>query len=102
MVYRLSKMGLKTKVLFFCLIWIFSALTAIIGVIFISTAAVIPGTPYRITESNYITNVRINMGQFEAWGVLNYGGLRTIDRGLTSKRNISCKSEIRISKSETN
>ena len=64
-------MGLKTKVLFFCVIWIFSALTAVLGVIFITTAAIIPGTPYEVQENSLISNIRSNMGEWVAWGYEN-------------------------------
>ena len=77
MVYRLSKMSLKTKALFFCMIWIFSAITAIIGVTFIATAAVIPGTPYEIRANPLISSpegIRQKMGNWVAWNYIDEEG----------------------------
>ena len=67
MVYRLSKMKFKTKVLFFCSIWIFSVLLAILGAAFITTAAILPNTPYVIQENPLISDIRDELGPWESW-----------------------------------
>ncbi len=71
MVYRLSKMRFKTKVLFFCVIWIFSAIVATLGAMFITTAAILPSTPYNIQENQLIRDIREDMGPWEQWNYFN-------------------------------
>ena len=71
MVYRLSKMRFKTKVLFFCVIWIFSAIIATVGAMFITTAAILPSTPYNIDESPLIREIRLDMGKWQSWNYFN-------------------------------
>ncbi|MHA1206417.1 MAG: hypothetical protein ACTSSO_02475 [Candidatus Hodarchaeales archaeon] len=67
MVYRLSKMKFKTKILFFCSVWILSVLFAILGAAFITTAAILPNTPYIIRESPIVSNIRDDLGQWQSW-----------------------------------
>ncbi|MHA2344566.1 MAG: hypothetical protein ACXADW_22140 [Candidatus Hodarchaeales archaeon] len=67
MVYRLSKMKFKTKVLFFCSIWIFSVLLAILGAAFITTAAILPNTPYDYQVNPLISDIRDELGPWESW-----------------------------------
>ncbi len=67
MVYRLSKMKFKTKVLFFCSIWIFSVILAITGAAFITTAAILPNTPYDYQENSIISEIRNELGPWQAW-----------------------------------
>lgn len=69
MVYRLTSMSRKTKLTFFCLIWIFSAIFTLIGTSFITTAVILPNTPYDIRESDIIIDIRQEMGP---WRSLNY------------------------------
>lgn len=64
MVYRLTSMTKKTKVTFFCLIWFFSAICAIIGAIFIAIAAILPQTPYEYHPSPVVGQIRQKMGPF--------------------------------------
>ena len=64
MVYRLSTMRNRTKIAFFILIWIFSALCAVVGTIFISTAVILPQTPYEIQENEIVSQIREEMGQW--------------------------------------
>ena len=71
MVYRLSKMRFKTKVLFFCVIWIFSAILAVLGAMFITTAAILPSTPYNIQENQLIRDIRQDMGVWHSWNYFN-------------------------------
>ncbi|MFW9905202.1 MAG: hypothetical protein ACFFFH_12760, partial [Candidatus Thorarchaeota archaeon] len=65
MVYRLTSMNKKTKVGFFCLIWIFSAFCAVVGTLFIATAAILPQTPYEVEPSPLIGEIRQNLGKFQ-------------------------------------
>ena len=65
MVYRLTSMTTKTKVIFFCLIWFFSAICAILGTIFIATAAMLPQTPYDIETNEIVGKIRYEMGLFQ-------------------------------------
>ena len=62
MVYRLTRMKTKTKVLFFIIIWFFSALCAILGSMFIATAIILPSTPYEVSRNEIIGNIRQQMG----------------------------------------
>jgi hypothetical protein len=71
MVYRLSKMRIKTKILFFCVIWIFSAILAVLGAMFITTAAILPSTPYNIQENQLIRDIRQDMGGWHGWNYYN-------------------------------
>ncbi|MHA1973599.1 MAG: hypothetical protein ACTSW1_11430 [Candidatus Hodarchaeales archaeon] len=68
MVYRLSSMKNRTKIVFFLLIWIFSAISAVLGSIFISTAVILPQTPYKVQENPLIENIRKEMGQWLEFG----------------------------------
>ena len=74
MVYRLSKMKLKTKILFFCTIWIISVIFATLGSAFITTAAILPNTPYEIRENSIIMDIRSDLGQWQSW---NYYDIET-------------------------
>ncbi|MFX1539021.1 MAG: hypothetical protein ACFFDI_32970, partial [Promethearchaeota archaeon] len=65
MVYRLTSMNKKTKVIFFFLIWLFSAFCAVVGTLFIATAAILPNTPYDIHPSHHVLEIRQNLGPFE-------------------------------------
>ncbi len=67
MVYRLSKMKFKTKILFFCSVWIFSVFIAILGAAFITTAAILPNTPYVIRENPLISDIREDLGPWKSW-----------------------------------
>lgn len=67
MVYKLTKMTLKVKVTFFILIWIFSAISAIFGSVFIATAIILPQTPYKITTNEIIDDIRSEMGPWIQW-----------------------------------
>ncbi|MFX0122858.1 MAG: hypothetical protein ACFFAE_04415 [Candidatus Hodarchaeota archaeon] len=62
MVYRLTSMSIKTKVFFFFLIWLFSAICAILGTLFIATAFILPQTPYEIEPSPIVGQIRREMG----------------------------------------
>ncbi|MFX1538444.1 MAG: hypothetical protein ACFFDI_29990, partial [Promethearchaeota archaeon] len=62
MVYRLTSMNKKTKVSFFILIWFFSAICAILGTLFIATAAILPQTPYDWRPSGVVEEIRREMG----------------------------------------
>jgi hypothetical protein len=65
MVYRLTRMSITVKILFFILIWIFSAICAILGSMFIATAVILPNTPYNISVNPVIINIREDMGLLE-------------------------------------
>ena len=89
MVYKLTKMSLKVKIIFFILIWIFSAVSAVFGTILISTASILPHTPYRIRTNEVITNIRSEMGPWVQWnyfhpeeGVFENIRLTTTEDGL--------------------
>ncbi len=56
----------KTKIMFFFTIWIFSAICAILGTLFISTAAILQKTPYNIAKNPIVGEFRQDMGPFEA------------------------------------
>ncbi|MHA1331846.1 MAG: hypothetical protein ACTSR2_12295 [Candidatus Hodarchaeales archaeon] len=71
MVYRLSSMKNRTKIAFFLLIWIFSAISAVMGSIFISTAVILPQTPYEIQENPLIQDIRHEMGRWLEFGYFN-------------------------------
>ncbi len=71
MVYRLSKMRFKTQILFFCVIWIFSAILAISGAMVITTAAILPSTPYDIRENPLVSEIRQDMGPWQNWNYYN-------------------------------
>ncbi|NHJ01488.1 MAG: hypothetical protein EAX86_05065 [Candidatus Heimdallarchaeota archaeon] len=62
MVYRLTKMKTRTKILFFIIIWLFSAFCAVLGSMFIATAIILPNTPYEITRNPVISEIRQQMG----------------------------------------
>ncbi|MFX1505300.1 MAG: hypothetical protein ACFFDC_04205 [Promethearchaeota archaeon] len=62
MVYRLTSMNNKTKIGFFCLIWIFSAFCAVMGTLFIATAAILPQTPYEVEPNPLVGQIRQNLG----------------------------------------
>jgi hypothetical protein len=53
---------MKTKVVFFFLIWFFSAICAIVGTLFIATAFILPQTPYEIEPSPIVGQIRREMG----------------------------------------
>ncbi len=78
---------MKTKVIFFCLIWFFSAICAVLGTIFISTAAILPQTPYDIEPSHIIGEIRSEMGPYMDLVYFNpetgesFGGI-TIQEGI--------------------
>ncbi|UCG90347.1 MAG: hypothetical protein JSU57_01050 [Candidatus Heimdallarchaeota archaeon] len=55
----------KTKIIFFCVIWFFSAFCAIVGTIFIATAVILPQTPYDISPSPIVGEIRQEMGPFQ-------------------------------------
>ncbi|MFX0087243.1 MAG: hypothetical protein ACFFAU_16455 [Candidatus Hodarchaeota archaeon] len=65
MVYRLTRMNIKVKFLFFILIWLFSAICAILGSMFIATAVILPNTPYNINVNSIIIDIRQDMGSFQ-------------------------------------
>lgn len=67
MVYRISKMKFKTKALFFITVWFFSVFLAILGAAFITTAAILPNTPYSIQENPKIHKIRNELGAWQAW-----------------------------------
>ncbi|MHA2053491.1 MAG: hypothetical protein ACW99F_07840 [Candidatus Hodarchaeales archaeon] len=71
MVYRLTKMRLKTKFLFFITVWLFSVVVALLGAVFITTAAIIPNTPYIIDENELIHEIREDMGDWQQWDYFN-------------------------------
>ena len=71
MVYRLTKMRNKTKILFFISIWLFSAFVALLGAVFITAAAIIPNTPYIIEENELIHEIREDMGPWQQWDYFN-------------------------------
>ncbi|MFX1516450.1 MAG: hypothetical protein ACFFC6_09075 [Promethearchaeota archaeon] len=82
MVYRLTSMTMKTKVIFFILVWIFSAIFAILGTIFISTAVILPQTPYEVEPNPIVGQIRQNLGPLIALDFYNpetdefYGNVR--------------------------
>ncbi|MFW9778830.1 MAG: hypothetical protein ACFFE8_08250 [Candidatus Heimdallarchaeota archaeon] len=67
MVYRLTAMSRKTKLVFFIIIWIFSALFAILGAAFIATAEILPDSPgfYSVVTPAAI-NLRRDLGPLES------------------------------------
>ncbi len=71
MVYRLRTMRRRTKVAFFISIWIFSAICAIFGSLFIATAIIIPNTRADITYNPIFFEIRENMGPFIKWDYFN-------------------------------
>ena len=64
-------MTMKTKVIFFFLIWVFSAICAILGTLFISTAMILPQTPYDVEPSPLVGQIRQNLGPFIALDYYN-------------------------------
>ncbi|MFX1285561.1 MAG: hypothetical protein ACFFB5_18120 [Promethearchaeota archaeon] len=70
-VYKLTSMTRKTKIIFFCLIWFFSAICAIVGTIFIATAVILPQTPYDIEPSDIVGQIRQQMGPFQSLAYFN-------------------------------
>ncbi|MHA2327692.1 MAG: hypothetical protein ACXACR_04160, partial [Candidatus Hodarchaeales archaeon] len=64
-----SVMTLKTRIMFFCLIWVLSAICAILGSAFIATATILPHTPYDIRFTPIVNNIRQDMGP---WTRFNY------------------------------
>ncbi|MHA2073908.1 MAG: hypothetical protein ACXACU_09525 [Candidatus Hodarchaeales archaeon] len=71
MVYKLTRMTLKVKVIFFILIWIFSAICAIFGTVLIATAVILPQTPYKIRPNPIIGEIRTEMGTFKQWNYVH-------------------------------
>ncbi|MFX0016058.1 MAG: hypothetical protein ACFFB2_13420 [Promethearchaeota archaeon] len=71
MVYRLTTMTMKTKILFFFLIWFFSAICAVLGTVFIATAAILPQTPYDVGPSPLVGQIRQKLGPFHTLGYHN-------------------------------
>ena len=61
----------KTKAIFFILIWIFSAICAILGTLFISTAAILPQTPYEVEKNPVVGQIRQNLGPLIALDYYN-------------------------------
>ncbi len=51
--------------MFFCVIWIFSVICAVLGTLFISTAAILQKTPYNIAQNPIVGEFRQDMGPFQ-------------------------------------
>lgn len=64
MVYKLKTMKLKTKVIFLCVVWIFSAFCAVLGAATISLAFVVSTTPYDYQENPLIDQIWDDLGSF--------------------------------------
>jgi hypothetical protein len=54
-----------TKIRFFCIVWAFSAICAILGTLFISTAAILQKTPYDIAQNPIVGEIRQDMGPYQ-------------------------------------
>ncbi len=72
MVYRLTTMSKKTLVVFFIVVWIFSAICAILGTIFIVSAALLPNTPYRVQYNPILIDIRQEMGPWIGYGYFDF------------------------------
>ena len=83
MVYRLSTMRNRTKIIFFISIWILSVLCAVLGTIFISTAVILPQTPYDIQENEIVSQIRDAMGPLIGFSYFDTDATTTYFQNIT-------------------
>ncbi|MFX0152443.1 MAG: hypothetical protein ACFFAJ_16770, partial [Candidatus Hodarchaeota archaeon] len=72
MVYRLTSMSRKKKGIFVLFVWIFSAIFAIVGSIFIATAVILPQTRYSLEYNELVDDLRKKMGPWTSFNYLDY------------------------------
>jgi hypothetical protein len=65
-------MSLKTKVILILFVWIFSAICAVLGSLFIATAVILPATRFNLSYNPVLGELRDEMGPLTNFNYFNY------------------------------
>jgi len=65
-------MSRKMKIIFILFVWIFSAICAVVGTIFIATAVILPQTRYSLEYNELIEDLRDKMGPWTNFNYINH------------------------------